>query len=255
MSGGQEQKSESPAAGGAASPARLGELEAKFPRPLKNKALLLKALQHPSYVNEKPGAEELGDNERLEFLGDAVLNLAIADYLFRRHGEFNVGQLTQLRARLVNADSLYRTARDLDLGSYMLLGKGEAGSASARKRRRLLADGLEAMIGAVYLDGGMEEAYLLILSLMEERIEQAASEGEFRDYKSLLQQTFLRQDGATPSYTVVEVFGLEHRRGYKVEVSLGGERLGTGVALSKKRAEQLAARHAFKRLSGKARAG
>ena len=249
MSGAEEKKR--PSGEYREAPAVVSELQNRLPQPVRDEKLLLKALQHPSYVNENEEAEGLGDNEELELLGDAVLNLVVADYLIRHYEEFNVGQLTQLRARLVNADSLYRTARELDLGSYMLLGKGEARSASGRRRRGLLADGLEALIGAVYLDGGLDKASHFILSLMEDQIRQAAGGSEFRDYKSLLQQTFIQGGGMTPSYKVVDVFGLQHRRGYKVEVWLCDERLGTGLALSKKRAEQLAARHALRRLNRK----
>jgi len=224
-------------------------LQARFPWRVKDERLLLKALQHPSYVNENDQACALGDNERLEFLGDAVLDLVVADHLYCCYGEFSVGQLTQLRARLVNTDSLHRIAQSLDLGPFMLLGKGESQSISGRRRRGLLADGLEAIIGAVYLDAGFESAYRFVLILMEEQIRQAARETDFRDYKSLLQQTYAQKNGDLPSYKVVEIFGPQHRRGYKVEVWIQGEWMGTGLALSKKKAQQLAARHAFSRWS------
>lgn len=224
----------------------LQELQKKLPLSVKDQDILLRALLHPSYVNENGRSEILSDYERLEFLGDAVLGLVIADHLCEHYADLNVGELTQLKALLVSEESLSRLAKSLDIGSYVLLGKGEQNNRIGRDRPALLADVLEAIIGAVYLDSGIEGSRQFILHLLGDQVQICAQRKKFCDYKSLFQQECCRRFGANPTYKVLAVFGPEYRRGYEVEARAVGRNLGIGIALSKKRAEQLAARHALR---------
>ncbi|MBW1713734.1 MAG: ribonuclease III [Deltaproteobacteria bacterium] len=215
---------------------RLGHL---FARP----ALLLEALCHRSYVYEQTGTR-LRENERLEFLGDAVLELAVTSLLFRRFPWADEGRLTRFRATLVNEQGLSRVAREIGLGRFLLLGRGEAASGGADKPS-ILADALEALLGAVCLDAGFEAAARLIETLWKPLISQTAADLVLKDYKTRLQEFLQDKERLTPTYRVTKSQGPDHERTFFVEVSLKGQLLGSGQGRSKKEAQQAAAQAAL----------
>lgn len=204
--------------------------------------LLELALAHRSYVfehNRKQGKS----NERLEFLGDAVLGLAIGGYLYGTFPNKSEGELAKIRSAVVCEATLARRARDLDLGSYLLLGHGEEQS-GGRMRPSLLADALEALMGAIYLSSGFEKAASWIIQLLAEEISQAAA-SDGLDYKSRLQEEIQRSSRQAPTYEVLSQRGPDHAKFFRVGVKLENDLLGTGEGFSKKEAEQIAARSAL----------
>lgn len=205
--------------------------------------MLARALAHRSWCAETEGARS---NERLEFLGDAVLGHIVTDYLFRTYPDLPEGELAKVRASLVNSESLAEVAMELDLGSALLLGKGEAAS-GGREKPSILADALEAVIGAVYLDGGLDVATALVMAIFGERIEEAAAGPGGQDYKTRLQELAARKFDQLPRYAVHDE-GPDHAKEFFARVSVGGEVLGSGRGRSKKQAEQAAARSAWQRL-------
>lgn len=205
--------------------------------------LLEEALRHRSYVFERT-APELRDNERLEFLGDAVLELAVSAMLHLKRPEDDEGRLTRLRAQLVNEQSLCRLASQLDLGRFLYLGRGEALSGGAGKSS-ILAGGLEAVLGAVYLDGGFEAALGLVRRFWEPLLGELGEEQAFKDYKTRFQELIQERLKLTPSYRLLSSQGPDHDRTFLVEVRAGGQALGQGQGKSKKEAEQEAARAAL----------
>ena len=202
-------------------------------------ALLEQAMAHRSWC-----AEDLSriSNERLEFLGDAVLGLVVAEDTFRSHPELSDGMLSKVRAAVVNTHVLGELALDLGLPAHLRLGRGEDQS-GGRAKESILADATEAVIGAVYLDGGLDPARRLILSLLSDRIAAAVGEPGESDHKSRLQERSVRLGKGVPQYDV-EGFGPDHARRYQASVSVAGRRLGSGEGRSKKEAEQLAAQRA-----------
>ena len=210
----------------------------------RDEALRETALTHRSYAFEQ-GIEET--NERLEFLGDSVLGLVVTDMAFARFPDMPEGELAKLRAAIVNAQALADVARSLGLGELVRLGKGEEQS-GGRDKASILADALEAVFGAVYLDLGLDEARTLIERLFRPLMEAyARGEGE-RDYKTILQEVASRELRTLPEYRLEER-GPDHEKEFTATVYLGGEPLGVGVGKSKKEAEQRAAREAFDHVS------
>jgi len=205
------------------------------------------ALTHRSYAFEN----ELGtNNERLEFLGDAVLGIVVTDMAFREFPEMPEGELAKLRAAIVNMGALADVARDLGLGRFILLGKGEEMS-GGRDKSSILADALEAMLGAVYLDRGLDAARKLIVRLFRPRmIAYVRGEGE-RDYKTILQELASADLRSLPEYRLTER-GPDHEKEFTARVLLGGKEWGSGVGRSKKEAEQQAAHEAYVRLTEQA---
>jgi len=203
-------------------------------------ALLRQALSHRSWCSEQGGAPS---NERLEYLGDAVLGLVVAEYGYRRFPDLPEGKLAKIRAAVVNARVLAEVAQSLGIGSVLLLGRGEEVS-GGRAKASILADALEAVIGAVYLDADRAAAEDLVLRLLGGRVDHAASEPDDFDHKSLLQELTVQQGGGPPRYVVMGT-GPDHERRYVAEVYVAGERRGTGQGPSKKDAEQEAARAAW----------
>jgi ribonuclease-3 len=204
----------------------------------ENKDLLLLAFVHRSFVNEH---RDLIDqhNERLEFLGDSVLGLAMADYLYRRLPDSQEGQLSQLRSRLVDAGSCAKYLQKLDLGDFILLGKGERLSIGNTKGS-ILADVFEALIGALYLDGGFVVVRSFIAAHFDEEVEEAIGSPS-RNYKAELQDYSQKRFQKPPAYRVVEEGGPDHAKTFHVVVSIGERDLGKGSGSSKKEAEQQAA--------------
>lgn len=217
-------------------------LEAKLGYVFRDRSLLENALTHSSYANENHSAK--GSNERLEFLGDSVLGMVTADFLYGAHPHLPEGDLTRLRAALVCEESLAEVADRLELGTYLRLGKGES-AGGGRERPSIRADAVEAVLAAVYLDGGLEEARDLIRRLILDREEEKAVH---RDYKTALQELVQREAGQVLTYRLVEASGPDHAKEFTMEVDLNGTVVGTGTGHSKKEAEQMAAKAAVEKL-------
>jgi ribonuclease-3 len=220
----------------------MSALEEKLGYTFKNKQMLADALYHSSYANEH---RSLGiqSNERLEFLGDAVLGLVSADFLYREHPDLPEGDLTRIRAALVCEESLHEVAQNLELGQSLKLGRGEE-SGGGRTRTSILADATEAVFAAVYLDGGMEEARALIHRVLLDKEREEAVEERRRDYKTALQELIQRRNGRELRYVLTDEMGPDHAKTFVVSVLLDGENVGEGSGRSKKEAEQSAARAA-----------
>jgi len=206
-------------------------------------ALLEAALTHSSYANENPARCPLGHNERLEFLGDAVLEFCTSQLLYRLHPEAGEGELTRLRAAVVSEDALCRVARELELGSFLRLGHGEDAS-GGRERPSLLADAFEAVVGAVYLSSGIRAAQRFIMRHLGPLIREVSGR-PLLDAKTALQEA-AQAAGDSVDYVLVSVTGPDHLRVFEVQVLVGGEPLGSGKGRSKKEAEQAAAREALR---------
>ncbi len=218
-------------------------LERRLGYRFRRRELLERALTHRSYANEK-GLPR--NNERLEFLGDSVLGLVTVEWLFSEHPEVSEGELSKLKSRLVSEPVLARAARGFALGEHLRLGVGEDRS-GGRDKPSLLADAMEAVIGAVFLDGGLKAAARLVRPMLGE----ALAEGESRigDAKSRLQEAVQARGWPLPSYRLVEERGPDHRKVFRVECRLRGETAGVGEGRSKKRAEHRAAAEALRGLS------
>lgn len=208
----------------------------------EDKSYILEALTHSSYSNENKNYKF---NERLEFLGDSVLSIVISDYLFKKEKNLPEGELTKLRANIVCEESLSEVAGQIHLGEYLLLGKGEEAT-GGRDRISILADALEAVIAAIYLDGGLEEASKFIFKFMEEIIENSIEGRIFRDYKTYLQEVLQSKGEQHIWYKLVEEKGPDHNKRFVMEVGINDEVLGVGEGKSKKDAEQVAAKTALK---------
>ena len=206
--------------------------------------LLRLAVTHRSFAFEAGG---IPTNERLEFLGDAVLGLVVTDFIYRQFPDEAEGRLAKLRAAAVNTGALAQVARSLELGAVVLLGRGEEQS-GGRDKDSILADTLEAVIGAVYLDQGIETATAVVEGLFAELICEFATRHESLDYKTSLQELTAARLSSLPAYEVTEE-GPDHDKRFTAQVLVEGEHLGTGRGRSKKEAEQLAAREAYGRLS------
>jgi ribonuclease-3 len=212
----------------------------------KDLSLLEQALIHSSYINENPGSA-LNSNERLEFLGDAILGSVIAEKLYQDLPSFTEGEMTKLRAALVRRDTLARAARAIRLGDYLYLGRGEEAS-DGRHKPVNLAGALEAVIAAIYLDQGAATAKDFILRLFNKELQKVVSRGAEVNYKSQLQELIQAREQQTPAYYVIEAKGPDHDRRFTVEVRVGDTVLGRGSGRSKKEAETEAARSALERL-------
>lgn len=217
----------------------IKELQQKLDYEFKDEGLLLRALSHSSYANENHSTG--GSNERLEFLGDSVLGLITAENFFTNYKNFPEGELTKLRAAMVCEKSLAGFARNIDLGKYLLLGKGEM-ITGGRERPSIQADAFEAVIAAIYLDGGMEAAKKFVLKYIDDAIKKHQS---VRDYKTMLQEVVQRNPGELIEYVLVGETGPDHDKRFEVEVHLNSNIIGRGIGKSKKRAEQEAAREAL----------
>jgi ribonuclease III len=210
-----------------------------------DKELLRRALTHRSYAHESCMPPD-STNERLEFLGDAVLDVVVSDYLYRRHGQLDEGDLTRIRSNLVNMSSLADTARELGLGEHILLSREERADGGGDKAS-IIADALEALIGAIYLDRGLDEAGRLCTRLFERKLDEAVAGTLDYDFKSRLQETVVKARGMLPRYRLREE-GPEHRKIFHAVVFIADERMGAGSGSSKKEAEQAAAREALARM-------
>lgn len=214
----------------------------------RDTALLTTAMTHSSYANEHRD-QHIQNNERLEFLGDSILGLVSADYVFHRYPHVPEGQLTKMRAAVVCEQTLYEVAKELGLDRLLLLGKGEE-NGGGRKRPSILADSVEALIGAIYLDSGLESARAFILSFLPEKVNLAEQGGAFRDYKTALQEIVQKNRQETLSYRLSGESGPDHDKRFTVQVLLNRNIFAEGTGRSKKEAEQMAAKAALE-LMGK----
>lgn len=228
--------------------ASLSTLQADLGYHFNDPDRLTHALCHSSYVNEQP-QDDLASNERLEFLGDAVLNLAISHLLMARYPEMSEGELSRNRAFLVNETRLAAIARELGIGSHLLLGKGEA-QTDGREKSSILADAVEAVIAAIYLDGGFDAAFRFVEQRFRERLRSANRSRYETDYKSRLQERVQSIHHEVPSYTVVESTGPDHDKTFRVRMTVAGI-VAEGDGKSKKLAEQEAARVGLQRIDQK----
>lgn len=204
-----------------------------------SKQLLMQALTHSSYANEHKSAR-LKDNERLEFLGDAILDLVVSDYLYKKHKDFPEGDLSKLRASIVCEAFLTKVAKEIHLGDFLLLGKGEE-MTGGRERTSILADAVEAVIGAIYLDTDLKGAQTFIYNKIVFFKESLATGKASEDYKTHLQELIQKESSDPLSYRVINEEGPDHDKCFNVEVIHEGQVLGRGSGKSKKEAEQNAA--------------
>jgi len=210
-----------------------------------DRELLRRALTHRSYAHEQSLPPD-HTYERLEFLGDAVLDVVISEYLYRNHAELDEGELTRIRSYLVNMNSLAEAARGLGLGEHLYLSRDERADGGEDKSS-IIADALEALIGAVYLDRGLEEAGRVCMRIFGDKLEEAVTGKLDYDYKSQLQELLVKEKGVLPRYRLREE-GPDHRKVFHATVFAGDKKLGRGSGSSKKEAEQEAAREALRRL-------
>ena len=213
----------------------------------ENKKLLQRALTHKSFPNENKTLD-LKDNERLEFLGDSVLSLAVSTYIFKRFSDFPEGELAKMRAVVVSAPILAEAAKRIDLGRYLFLGKGEE-MTGGRERDSILADSMEAIFGALYLDQGFTAASKFILDLLREDIINVAEGNHIQDYKTMLQEVIQQDGNLRPEYEVIDEEGPDHNKTFIVAVKINDNSLGSGQGSSKKEAEQEAAKFALHKLN------
>ena len=222
-------------------------LEAVLGYHFKDRALLERALRHASWCNEQQG-ERGEDNERLEFLGDAVLDLVVGHRLMIRYPQLREGELSVTRAQVVSETGLSDVAGQLGIGQWLMLGKGEEKS-GGRTKPSILADAFEAIVAAVYLDSGFEAADAMVHRLLAQRIETVEFKG-FYDFKTRLQETAQARMKATPTYQVVQELGPDHDKRFVVAVQINNDEWARAVGKSKKEAEQMAAAEAHFRLEG-----
>lgn len=211
----------------------------KFGHDFKNKQLLITALTHSSYGNEK----HCTCNERMEFLGDAVLSIIVSDYLFVHMPGDNEGKLSKIRSSLVCEQSLAELAGEIGIGEEIRLGKGEELS-GGRKRASILSDAFEAVLAAIYLDSGMENAKKWLLDLMKDELELAIAGKTYHDYKTMLQEC-VQKNGGTVLYNVISETGPDHHKDFTVELLINNKRVATAEGMSKKDAQQNAAKKAL----------
>lgn len=225
------------------SKAQEQELVRQIGYEFRDRELLKTALTHSSYVNEN-GLAYYCNNERLEFLGDAVLDAVISEYLYRKYAEREEGMLTKERASIVCESSLASCGTKLRLGEYLILGRGEDHN-GGRTRSSMLADAVEALIGAIYLDGGWEAAKMVSLDILSDVIRDASVGNLGKDYKSLIQEKFQAEGETAIRYNVVREEGPDHDKTFFVELRVHDKVLGRGRGKSKKEAEQRAAQAVY----------
>jgi ribonuclease-3 len=224
----------------------LADLQREIGYTFNNLDLLSQALTHSSHAHERSGGSR--DNEQLEFLGDAVLGFLVSDFLYRTHPQLTEGQLSKLKGFFVSAANLVKYAERIRLGGYLQLGKGEE-KTGGRTKQALLVDALEAVLGAIYLDGGIEEARRVILPFFEPQIgDVGESDRQLKDFKTELQEQLQARHLSRAEYILAGEAGPDHEKLFTVEIIIDGESVARGVGLTKKAAEQAAARQALERM-------
>ena len=219
------------------------QFEQKIGYQFKNERLLEQAFTHRSYINENRG-ERREHNERLEFLGDAVLELVVTEFLFAKYPDKPEGDLTSYRAALVNTVSISNSATNLGMNEFLLLSRGEAKD-TGRARQIILANAFEAVIGAIYLDQGYESAKKFIAEQLFHKTDEVVEKGLWQDAKSRFQEIAQEKNSVTPSYDVISQTGPDHDKRFVVGIYLGEDRIATGEGRSKQEAEQVAAQKAL----------
>ena len=221
----------------------LENIEKKLGITFKDKDLLKSAFIHRSYLNEHP-EEKISHNERLEFLGDSVLGFVVSEHLFIKYPTHAEGDLTNFRSSLVNARTLAEVSKKIGLGDFLLLSKGEEAT-GGRDRQYLLANTFEALLGAIYLDSGIDQAKKLIHEELLPKLEHIIDKKLYKDFKSAFQEIAQEKQNTTPSYKVLDESGPDHNRTFKVGVFIGENQVGEGSGKSKQIAEQEAAASAL----------
>ncbi|MBI3306102.1 ribonuclease III [Candidatus Nomurabacteria bacterium] len=222
----------------------LGDFEKKIKITFKNKSLLEQAFIHCSYINENPGVK-LSHNERLEFLGDAVLELVVTDFLYKKYPSYTEGELTSLRSALVNAVIIASAASKIGMNDYLLLSKGEAKD-NGKARQYILANTFEAYVGALYIDQGLPATEQFIHKYLLPKTEEIVSKKLWRDAKSLIQEKAQEFVNVTPAYKVLSESGPDHDKHFTVGIFFGTSKIAEGKGQSKQEAEQKAAEAALK---------
>jgi ribonuclease-3 len=225
----------------------IADLEKRFGYVFKNRKLLTEALTHRSFYHENPD-KSITHNERLEFLGDSVLGFVIVEYLFSSDKEFTESVMAKIKSYLVKESILSEIADSISLGKYLKLGKGEEAT-GGRAKKSILADTIEALLGAVYLDGGYKKVKAVVLKLFRKEIDTLMDSTRFYDFKTELQEKTQLLFGVLPEYRVVKQEGEEHEKVFTIEVFIEGKKFGKGLGKSKKEAQTLAAREALSQLS------
>lgn len=225
----------------------IADLEKRFGYVFKNRKLLTEALTHRSFYHENPD-KSIAHNERLEFLGDSVLGFVIVEYLFSSDKEFTESVMAKIKSYLVKESILSEIADSISLGKYLKLGKGEEAT-GGRAKKSILADTIEALLGAVYLDGGYKKVKAVVLELFRKEIDTLMDSTRFYDFKTELQEKTQLLFGVLPEYRVVKQEGEEHEKVFTIEVFIEGKKFGKGSGKSKKEAQTLAAREALLQLS------
>lgn len=223
----------------------LSLLQKKIGCKFNDKKMLQQALVHRSYLNEHKSFS-LDHNERLEFLGDAVLELVVTDHLYKNY-QLPEGELTNLRAAIVRGEMLSRIARELDIEDFLLLSRGEQ-QGSEKARNYILANAIEALIGAIYLDQGYDAAQDFIDKTIISKLPEVVEKGSHIDAKSKFQELAQEKYRITPTYKVLSEEGLDHEKKFKIGLFLGDKKMGTGLGSSKQEAQQKAAKKALERL-------
>ena len=224
----------------------LETLERDLGYSFHHKALLLEALTHKSFHHENP-THVPSHNERLEFIGDSVLGLVMVEHLFRNKKGYTESEMSEIKSYLVRGSLLSEIAHGIGLGKYLRLGRGEE-ETGGRNKKSVLANAMEAVFGAIYLDGGHEAARESILRLFEERILSTLSSGQYHNYKTDLQEESQMRFGVLPEYRIIHQEGAEHHKTFTAEVFIAGTRLGRGSGKNKKEAQTAAAKEAIERL-------
>ena len=219
----------------------FAELELKLNYKFKNPELLKNALTHSSFANEEHC--KFGSNERLEFLGDSVLSIIVSEYIYKNFKNLPEGELTKMRAALVCEKALFSYSKELELGKFLYLGKGESHN-HGEQRPSILADAFEAVLAAIYLDGGFEPAKKHVLRFISSELEHSDADA-FKDYKTLLQEVIQKNPEERLVYILTDEAGPDHDKRFTVEVHLNSNVIGSGIGKSKKQAEQEAARKAL----------
>jgi ribonuclease-3 len=227
--------------------ADLKSLQQQLGFAFKDESLLQQAFIHSSYTNENPDLPVV-DNERLEFLGDALLSFIVADELYLKFPDFHEGELTEMRASLIRQETLAEIAAELDLGEQLLLGKGEEISGGHRKQTNL-ADAFEALIGAMYIDQGLNPVRNFVLDKLSGKLAKVKATGIGRNYKALLQELTQAKHKKLPVYRIAETSGPDHDKRFNVEVTLENRKLGSGSGKTKRAAEMEAARSAWEKMA------
>lgn len=226
---------------------QIKSIESEIGYVFKDKQLLIRALTHSSYSNENK-KEKFKNNERLEFLGDSVLGVIVSEHIFNQYAALEEGQLTKIRAKIVCEASLGSAARALKIGHYMQFGRGEE-LTGGRTRTSILSDAFEALIAAIYLDGGMVHAKSFVISQLEPIIQDAVQGRLFVDYKTKLQEVIQVTKGNRIKYEIFKEEGLDHAKVFYTQVKLNDVVIGEGMGNSKKESEQSAAKEGLKRIS------